>query len=52
MSQTTHRVDPNDGHLAQIVTPAELRDVLDADGDNYDRPADFGPADEWDTDDD
>lgn len=46
--EITHIVDADDGHMRQIVTPAELRRILDESGDNYLRPADFGPDDEWD----
>jgi len=45
--EITHQPDPDDGHLIQIVTPERLREVLDADGETYDRPADFGPEDQW-----
>lgn len=48
MAQITHRTDPETGALRQVVTPAELRAILDADGDSYERPAEFGDADEWD----
>lgn len=50
-TQITHRQD-SDGILRQIVSPAELRRILDADGEDYSRPNDFGPDDEWDTDSD
>ena len=35
------------GHVRQIVSGEELRDVLDAQGESHDRPRDFGPLDEW-----
>ena len=47
--QITHQMDPDTGHMRQIVPPHVLRAILDADGDSYERPADFGPDDEWDT---
>jgi len=46
MSQITHRSDST-GRMVQIVTPEELRRVLDQDGDTYDRPTSFGDRDEW-----
>jgi len=46
MSETTH-IQDDDGHLIQLVSPAELRRILDEDGDDYERPSDFGPNDEW-----
>lgn len=45
--EITHKIDPETGHLVQFVSPARLRDILDEDGEDYDRPTDFGPADEW-----
>ena len=48
MAQTTHRRDQETGNMMQIVTPERLREILDADGDDYERPSDFGPDDEWD----
>ena len=45
--QTTHTLDPETGHLRQIVPPATLRAVLDAEGSDDSRPADFDPEDEW-----
>jgi len=45
VAQITHRTE--DGHLVQVVTPAELRRILLADGDTLDRPAHFAEADEW-----
>jgi len=47
-TQITHQPDPDTGALRQIVSAATLREILDADGDSYERPADFGPEDEWD----
>lgn len=50
MTQITHQL--RDGRYIQIVTPAKLRAVLDADGDDYKRPTDFRDGDEWDVGDD
>lgn len=50
MSQITHQRDPDTGYMVQIVTPTELRRILHRDGDNLERPKDFGPCDEWDVD--
>lgn len=44
--EVTHTVDP-DGHMVQVVSPQRLREILDADGDDYSRPSHFGPDDEW-----
>lgn len=44
----THRYDVDSGRLIQVVSPAELRAVLDTDGSSYSRPTDFIAADEWD----
>lgn len=52
MSQITHQTDDESGHLIQLVTPATLRRILDAEGSNYAKPDSFGPDDEWDTDSD
>lgn len=49
MAQITHEPDRN-GVIRQIVSAATLREVLDAEGSDYDRPEDFGPGDEWDVD--
>jgi len=49
MPEITHRII--DGRYVQLVTPTRLRQILDRDGDTYDRPADFGPDDEWAVDD-
>lgn len=51
MAEITHQKD-EDGNLQQIVTPARLREILDADGDSHERPRDFGPDDEWNVGDD
>lgn len=48
MNETTHKTDPETGRAVQIVSPARLREVLDAEDSNYDRPPEFGPDDEWD----
>lgn len=45
--QITHQIDPITRRYVQIVTPAQLRRILDQDGDNYERPADFSDDDEW-----
>ena len=47
MAQITHMPD-DDGRYVQVVTPAELRAVLDAEGSDYSRPSWLGPDDEWD----
>ena len=44
--ETTHVLD-EEGNFIQIVTPARLVVILDAEGSDYSRPADFGPSDEW-----
>lgn len=44
--ETTHKQDEN-GRYVQIVSPAELRRILDESGDDYSRPDWFGPDDEW-----
>jgi hypothetical protein len=44
--EITHTRHP-DGYLQQIVSPARLRAILDEDGEDYSRPTEFGPADEW-----
>jgi len=46
MSQITHEADES-GRLVQVVSPAQLRLQLDADGDDNSRPVHFGPDDEW-----
>jgi hypothetical protein len=46
MAQTTHKRD-EDGRMVQVVTPWELRRVLDEEGSCYSRPGDFGLEDEW-----
>jgi len=48
MRKITHEFDPEIGHFVQVVSPEELRRVLDADGEDYSRPSNFGPEDEWD----
>jgi hypothetical protein len=48
--EVTHRRDPDDGHMVQLVSPERLREILDADGETYDPPSGFGPDDEWDVD--
>lgn len=44
--QITHKQD-QDGHLVQIVTPKKLKEILDENGESYDRPDWFGSEDEW-----
>jgi hypothetical protein len=46
--ETTHAVDRETNRLVQLVSPERLREILDADGDDYTRPRDIGPDDEWD----
>ena len=43
--EVTHKTI--DGKLVQIVSAARLREILDDDGETYERPKDFGPEDEW-----
>jgi len=45
--QITHQMDRDAGFMRQIVSPHTLRQILDEDGDDYSRPRDFGPLDEW-----
>jgi hypothetical protein len=44
--QITHQRDEH-GNMKQIVSPTRLREILDEDGDDYSRPKEFGPQDEW-----
>lgn len=44
--QITHEPDEN-GVMRQIVPAAVLRDILDGSGEDYTRPKEFGPNDEW-----
>lgn len=46
--EVTHVVDKETGRYVQVVSPARLRAILDADGDDYSRPAHLSPDDEWD----
>jgi hypothetical protein len=46
-SEITHEPDPITGHYRQLVSPARLRAILDAEGSDYTRPEDFTPEDEW-----
>lgn len=48
MGETTHRMDPDTRHYIQIVSPSRLREILDADGDDYAKPNHFSEEDEWD----
>jgi hypothetical protein len=45
--EITHRPDEH-GIMRQIVSAERLREILDTDGDDYIRPKDFKPEDEWD----
>lgn len=45
--EITHRADPDDGHMIQIVGPACLTRMLREQGETLDRPRDFGERDEW-----
>jgi hypothetical protein len=49
MAEVTHRLRNFAGLLyyQQIVTPRRLREILDEDGSNYERPEDFYDEDEW-----
>lgn len=47
-NEITHQRDPDDGHMRQIVSAQRLREILDKDGESYDRPKEFRPDDEWD----
>ena len=46
-AEITHTIDEETGHYVQRVSPEHLREMLDEDGENYDRPNHFGPEDEW-----
>ena len=46
MPRITHRPDEN-GVMRQIVSPQTLRKILDHDGDDYTKPADWTDNDEW-----
>lgn len=51
MPQITHVPDTDENgvsYMRQIVTPDDLRAILNADGDDHEPPIDFGPLDEWD----
>lgn len=49
MTQITHQRDPETGAMRQIVPASVLRQVLDSEGSDYSRPADFSADDEWNT---
>lgn len=49
MPETTHELDLETGNYRQIVSPERLREILDADGDSYERPDWLTDDDEWDT---
>ena len=46
--EITHTRDRETKRLVQVVSPERLRDLLEADGDDYTRPRDFAADDEWD----
>jgi hypothetical protein len=45
--ETTHRIDTDTGSYIQVVSPERLRDILDADGETYDRPDHMTDVDQW-----
>lgn len=50
MSEITHVPDVDDygqPYMRQIVSAADLRRILWRAGDGLEKPADFGPRDEW-----
>lgn len=47
MAEITHRFDRDEKRMRQIVSPERLREILDAGGESYNPPKDFGPDDEW-----
>lgn len=44
--EITH-TDLGDGYLTQLVSAQRLREILDAEGSDHSRPADFSDDDEW-----
>ncbi|MBA3761711.1 MAG: hypothetical protein H0X04_00010 [Chthoniobacterales bacterium] len=48
MCEVTHTTDPLTGRAIQIVSPERLREILDTDGDTYDRPRHLADSDDWD----
>jgi hypothetical protein len=46
-TQVTHRYDTEWSRYVQIVSPEELRRVLDEAGETYDRPSHLDDEDEW-----
>jgi hypothetical protein len=46
MSQITHVLQ--DGHLVQVVSPAELKKELKRQGESLTKPRDWSEDDEWD----
>ena len=46
VGQLTHEQDDT-GRMVQIVTPEQLRHILDAEGVSYERPDNFANDDEW-----
>ena len=48
MSEITHRLDHDTRRYVQVVSPARLREILDAAGDDYIPPSGFSEEDEWD----
>ena len=47
MAQVTHEYDDDKECMVQIVSPVELRRILDDQGDSYEPPSDWDVADEW-----
>lgn len=45
MIQITHRFI--DGQHIQIVTPRKLKEILDDNGESYEKPEHFLESDEW-----
>lgn len=46
-SETTHFIDPQTQAMKQIVSPEQLKQILDALDENHDRPELFDDSDEW-----
>lgn len=46
--EKTHEVDRETKRVVQLVSAERLREILDEDGETYERPRDFGADDEWD----
>ena len=47
MRQITHKYNKDKSKWVQIVSASDLRKVLDESGDDYERPKEFEPKDEW-----